>query len=419
MNILITGSNGFIGKNLVAWLGQRPDTTLLQFDVENTRAELDAFLAQADFVFHLAGVNRPRDESEFKTGNVDLTAYICARLGELGRATPLLLSSSIQAELDNPYGISKRQAEEIVARYAEQSGARVIIYRLPGVFGKWCRPNYNSVVATFCYNIAHDLPITISDPAREVLLVYIDDVIESFVTMISDQRSAISHQPASVGGQQSSVGGQRSAVGGQQSLVIVHRSLVVYASITPVYRITLGQLAETIRAFRAMRQSLVVPDLSDAFTRKLYGTFVSYYEADNLGYALEQKRDARGALAEFLKSPHVGQIFISRTKPGITRGNHYHHTKAEKFMVIEGEAIIRLRHIRGRKSEVRDQESGGGGQKSDIIEYRVRGEDFRVIDIPPGYTHSIENVGQGELVTLFWSSEVLDPNRTDTYALQV
>jgi UDP-2-acetamido-2,6-beta-L-arabino-hexul-4-ose reductase len=170
-----------------------------------------------------------------------------------------------------------------------------------------------------------------------------------------------------------------------------------------VYRITLGQLAETIRAFRQMRQSLVVPDLSDAFTRKLYGTFVSYFDADNLGYALEQKCDARGALAEFIKSPHVGQIFISRTKPGITRGNHYHHTKAEKFMVIEGEAIIRLRHIRGGA----------------VVEYRVRGEDFRVVDIPPGYTHSIENVGQGELITLFWSSEVLDPERLDTYALPV
>lgn len=384
MNVLVTGSNGFIGKNLVAWLSQRPDTTLLQFDVENTRAELDAYLAQADFVFHLAGVNRPRDESEFRAGNVDLTAHICARLVELGRATPLLLSSSIQAELDNPYGISKRQAEESVARYAEQSGARVIIYRLPGVFGKWCRPNYNSVVATFCYNIAHDLPITISDPAREVSLVYIDDVLASFIAEVSEPSSSVLRPSSSV----------------------------EYRQVAPMYCITLGKLADTIRAFRAMRQLLVAPDLSDAFTRKLYGTFVSYYDADNLGYALEQKRDARGALAEFLKSPHIGQIFISRTKPGITRGNHYHHTKAEKFLVIEGEAIIRLRQIRGQRAEDREQ-------RSEVIEYRVSGQEFRVIDIPPGYTHSIENVGQGELVTLFWSSEVLDPNRMDTWAMSV
>jgi len=419
MNLLITGANGFIGKNLVAWLAQQPDVTLFQFDVQNTRAELDAWLAQADFIFHLAGVNRPQTEAEFTTGNVDLTAQICARLVELGRAIPFVLSSSIQAELDNPYGISKRQAEEVIKRYAEQTGARVIIYRLPNVFGKWCRPNYNSVVATFCYNLAHDLPITISDPARELSLVYIDDVVEAFVAEIRDQKSEVRGQRAEVRGWWSEISGQRSVVSGQ-------RSVVTYRNVAPVYHITLGQLAETIRAFRQMRQSLIVPDLSDAFTRKLYGTFVSYFDADNLGYALEQKRDARGALAEFIKSPHVGQIFISRTKPGITRGNHYHHTKAEKFMVIEGEAIIRLRQIRGQRSEDRDQRleiSGqrteGGDQKADIIEYRVRGEDFRVVDIPPGYTHSIENVGQGELITLFWSSEVLDPQRLDTYALPV
>ncbi len=418
MNLLITGANGFIGKNLVAWLAQQPDVTLFLFDVQNTRAELDAWLAQADFIFHLAGVNRPQTEAEFTAGNVDLTAQICARLMELGRAVPLVLSSSIQAELDNPYGISKRQAEEVVKRYAEQTGARVIIYRLPNVFGKWCRPNYNSVVATFCYNLAHDLPITISDPARELSLVYIDDVVEAFVAEIRDQKSEVRGQRAEVRGQPSEL---------HPSSFILHPlPFVEYREVTPVYHITLGQLAETIRAFRQMRQSLVVPDLSDAFTRKLYGTFVSYFDADNLGYALEQKCDARGALAEFIKSPHVGQIFISRTKPGITRGNHYHHTKAEKFMVIEGEAIIRLRQIRGQRTEGRDQRSEvngqrteGGDQKADIIEYRVRGEDFRVVDIPPGYTHSIENVGQGELITLFWSSEVLDPERLDTYALPV
>ncbi len=373
MNILITGSDGFIGKNLVAWLGRRDDARVLGFDVANTPQELDAWLAAADWVYHLAGVNRPQSESEFTTGNVDLTAQICDRLLKLGRPVPLVLASSIQAALDNPYGISKRQAEEVVASYAKRSGARAIVYRLPNVFGKWCRPNYNSVVATFCHNLAHDLPIAISDPTRELDLVYIDDVVEAF------ERELRIQNPES------------------------RTQSVEYCQVAPVYHATLGQLADTIRSFRAMRQTLLVPDLSDEFTRKLYGTFVSYLDADDFGYGLDKKCDPRGCLAEFVKSPHVGQVFVSRTQPGITRGNHYHHTKTEKFLVVEGEAVIRLRHIRD----------------DIVIEYRVRGQDLRVVDIPPGYTHSIENVGQGELVTLFWSSQVLDPNRSDTYGMAV
>ena len=377
MNILVTGSNGFIGKNLITWLERRPDVQVLGFDQGNTPQELAEALAEADLVYHLAGVNRPLTEAEFTTGNVDLTTQVCDRLLALGKATPLVLSSSIQAELDNPYGVSKRQAEAVVADYAARSGAQIVIYRLKNVFGKWCRPNYNSVVATFCYNIAHDQPITISDPARELELVHVDDVVEAFLSEIRCQRPE--------------VGVQRSDVKGQ-------RSEVSHKEVAPSYRVTLGRLAELIRSFRESRQTLRVPDFSDAFTHKLYGAFLSYLGPDDFAYELTRRTDPRGALAEFVKSETFGQLFVSRTKPGITRGNHYHHTKTEKFLVVEGEAIIRFRHIRGE----------------DVIEYRVRGEDFRVVDIPTGYTHSIENVGAGELVTLFWASKIFDPAQPDT-----
>jgi UDP-2-acetamido-2,6-beta-L-arabino-hexul-4-ose reductase len=370
MNILVTGSNGFIGRNLIAWLERLPDVNILGFDQDNTSQELAEALARADLVYHLAGVNRPQSEDEFRTGNVDLTAQVCNRLLALGRATPIVLSSSIQAELDNPYGVSKRQAEAIVTDYAARSGARVVIYRLKNVFGKWCRPNYNSVVATFCCSIAHDQPITISDPARELALVHVDDVVEAFVAEIRSQESGVTSQGSEIN----------------------------YREVAPNYTVTLGRLAELIRSFREMRQTLLVPDLADDFTRKLYGTYLSYLGTDDFAYDLQKRCDARGCLAEFVKSDPSGQIFVSRTKPGITRGNHYHHTKTEKFLVVEGEAIIRFRHIRGEE----------------VIEYRVRGEEFRVVDIPTGYTHSIENVGAGELVTLFWASEIFDSARPDT-----
>ena len=310
-------------------------------------------------------VNRPQTEDEFRTGNIDLTAYLCNALLRYGRPIPLFLASSTQALLNNPYGISKRQAEDIVTRYAAQSGASAGIYRLTNVFGKWCRPHYNSVVATFCHSIAHDLPITISDPVRELELIYIDDVVKAFLSHLSVDNSAG----------------------------------VSYHTASPYYKITLGRLADLIYSFQAARRDLSIPDLSDPFVGKLYGTYLSYLPEDCFGYELDKKCDNRGCLAEFAKSPAFGQIFVSRTAPGVTRGNHYHHTKAEKFLVLEGEAIIRFRHL----------------HSTQVIEYSVRGEDFRVVDIPTGYTHSIENIGLRELVTLFWASEVFDPERPDTY----
>ena len=386
MNILVTGSNGFIGKNLIVWLQQQPQAQVMEFDQEHTQADLVKLIAKADLIYHLAGVNRPQTVEEFKAGNVDLTAQMCDLLLQTGRATPIVLSSSIQAETDNPYGVSKRQAEQVLADYAARSGAPVAIFRLSNVFGKWCRPNYNSVVATFCHNIARDLPISISDPSREVPLVHVDDVVQAFLEVGEEVR-----------------GQAQRAAGHSQPFIIHHSSFTVPPSLSyheaqPVYTVTLGRLAELIRSFRASRQTLLAPDFGDPFTHKLYGTFLSYLEPDDFAYDLTQRTDPRGSLAEFIKAPGFGQIFVSRTKPGITRGNHFHHTKTEKFLVLEGKAIIRFRHI----------------QSQEVIEYAVRGEDYRVLDIPTGYTHSIENVGQGELVTLFWASEVFDPGRPDT-----
>ncbi len=365
MKILITGARGFIGRNLAVQLKQNSANQVWEFDQDNSQAELITWLTNADFIFHLAGVNRPQEVSEFLTGNAHFTAQMCNQLLALGRAVPLVLSSSIQAELDNPYGVSKRAAEHVVSRYAHQSGARVVIYRLTNIFGKWCRPNYNSVVATFCHNIARDLPITISDPAREVDLIHIDDVVAAFCGELI--------APLSDGG-------------------------IDRREVAPIYRVSLGQLANLLTMFRQTRKSLLVPNLGDAFTQKLYSTYLSYLETNDFAYMLEQRCDPRGCLAEFVKATPFGQIFISRTLPGITRGNHYHHVKTEKFLVLEGDAIVRFRHI----------------EESEVIAYPVRGEEFKVVDIPPGYTHSIENVGTGELVTLFWASEVFDPEKPDT-----
>jgi len=367
--VVITGSQGFIGRNLIAGLEQSEEVYIFGFDVGQSLEALETALAEADIVIHLAGVNRPEAVEEFTTGNVEFTAYVCDTLARGRRSVPLVLASSIQVERNNPYGRSKLEAETLVKRYSEANDAPGIIYRLKNVFGKWCRPNYNSVVATFCHNIARDLPITISNPANTLDLVHIDDVVEQFI------REVHTASPAGV-----------------------H-----YREVTPAFQTTLGALTEHLRSFHDIRQTLRLPDLSDLFVRKLYGTYLSYLDTDNFAYTLQQRCDPRGCLAEFVKSSTAGQIFVSTTKPGITRGNHYHHTKTEKFLVLQGEAIIRFRHI----------------ENGDILEYPVKGEDFRVVDIPPGYTHSIENVGDSELVTLFWASEIFDPDNPDTRWLTV
>jgi len=363
-HVLVTGSDGFVGKNVCAVLRADDDIELFEYDLNNSNEDLDRAVVLSDYIIHLAGVNRPKNPEEFVTGNTGSIDSICRKLIAAERAPKLMLSSSIQAELDNPYGRSKQHAEEALKQFAEDSGAECVVFRFRNLFGKWCRPNDTPVTATFCHNIANDLPIQISDPAHEIELTHIDDVIAAFVAELAPTQ-----------------GGYR------------------VAPPLPSRRISLGELADKIQAFRKMRNSLELPNFQDTFDRALYGTYLTHLNTHDFGYGLEIKSDPRGSLAEFLKSPEMGQIFVSRTKPGITRGDHYHHTKTEKFLVLQGAAIIRFRHI-------------DGGQ---IIEYQVRGEDYRVLDIPPGYTHSIENVGQEELVTLFWANEPFDPENTDTF----
>jgi UDP-2-acetamido-2,6-beta-L-arabino-hexul-4-ose reductase len=368
MNVLITGAAGFVGKNLSVALRRKKDIALLEFDLGNKVEDLRQFLATADIIFHLAGVNRPKDIKEYESGNIGFSSEICKILQDLKRAPKIVFSSSIQAELDNPYGASKRAAEEALRAFAESTGVECVIYRLKNLFGKWCRPNYNSVTATYCYNVAHDLPIQISDPSQELELTYIDEVIVAFLNEIS-----------------TCLPGFR------------------YAESLPSYRVTLQELAETIRSFRAIRSHLQLPDFSSPFIRALYPTYVSYLEKQDFSYNLEIKSDPRGGLAEFIKAAGFGQIFISRTHPGTVRGNHFHQTKTEKFFVLQGDALIRFRHV----------------LEDEVIEYRVNGGQCRVVDIPPGYTHSIENVGKNELITLFWSNEVFDPDRPDTFYEEV
>jgi UDP-2-acetamido-2,6-beta-L-arabino-hexul-4-ose reductase len=366
--ILVTGSAGFVGKNLMAVLRTLPDFALLQFDVHDKEEDLLRHLEVADVVFHLAGVNRPQREEEFTEGNAILTSRIVTSLLKRDSKPMIVLSSSTQAGLDNPYGRSKLKAEEVVKEYGA-SGGSGLIFRLPNVFGKWSRPNYNSAVATFCHNIARGLDISISDPKRTVELIYIDDVVRAFIGTLNT--------PADAGTRILAVG--------------------------PTRRITLEELVNEIRQMRDIRAGLLLPDMSDPFRRALYATFISFLPEDSFDYQLTIYRDNRGSLAELLKSPHFGQFFISRTKPGIVRGNHFHHTKVEKFCVVEGEAVIRFRQISG----------------TEVLSYPVAGNEFRVVDIPPGYTHSIENVGTRDLIVLFWASEMFDKKIPDTNQLFV
>lgn len=366
--VLVTGARGFVGRNLCAMLRRREDVHLYEYDVDISADLLDQALHVADVIFHLAGVNRPDDESEFQTHNAGFTEQLCARLLALQRSPKVVLTSSIQAALDNPYGASKRRAEAILEGFAAATGSECVVYRLKNLFGKWCRPNYNSVTATFCHNIAHDLPIAISDPSREMELTYVDDVVAAFLDELVTGSPGFRH-----------------------------------AAPLRSYRVTLGTLADLIRGFRAIRTGLLLPSFAEPFVRALYATYLTYLDEKEFAYDLNVKTDDRGGLAEFIKTATTGQLFISRTRPGITRGNHYHTTKTEKFFVVQGDAIIRFRHI----------------NRSDVIEYRVRGEDYRVLDIPPGYTHSIENVGSNELVTLFWAVETFDPEHPDTFYEEV
>jgi UDP-2-acetamido-2,6-beta-L-arabino-hexul-4-ose reductase len=363
-NVLVTGSAGFVGKNLVETLRRREDVCLTTFDIDDDRSVQDLALPQVDFVFHLAGVNRPKNEEEFKTGNIGLTEELVGALQQLGRAVPVLLCSSTQAALDNPYGLSKRQAEEAVFAYGKTTEAPVYVFRLPNLFGKWCLPNYNSVVATFCHNIANDLPIQVNDPTHSMTLAYIDDVVGAFIDALAGQ-------------------------------AVIREG---YAVVEPVHTITLGAIADLLHDFKGTRLDLSLPDMSNSLTKKLYSTYLSYFPTDQFSYPLKTNVDDRGSFTEFLKTPDRGQVSVNISKPGITKGNHWHHTKNEKFLVVSGSGVIRLRRI----------------GSEDIIEYAVSGDKLEVVDIPTGYTHNISNTGQGDMVTVMWVNEVFDPENPDT-----
>ncbi|WP_303916968.1 NAD-dependent epimerase/dehydratase family protein [Subdoligranulum variabile] len=371
--ILITGAGGFVGRNLVATLHAMGCKDLLLFEKDDTVDTLADYCRRAAFVVHLAGINRPKDPSEFYSGNAGLTDTMLHLLAESGNRAPVLVTSSIQAALDNDYGKSKKQAEDAIFAHGETTGAPVYVFRMEGVFGKWCRPNYNSVVATFCHNIARGLPIEVRDPAYELPLVYIDDVVTCILDAMQNHHA--------------------------------ERDTEGYCRIHPVHRVTLGHLAELIEGFSEARKgSLEVPYLAPgSFEKKLYSTYLSYLPTDQFAYDLNMHCDDRGSFTEALRSPERGQVSVNISKPGIVKGNHWHHTKNEKFLVVQGEGVIRFRRI----------------DCKEIIEYHVSGKKLQVVDIPCGYTHNIENVGIEDMVTVMWANERFDPDHPDTFYLPV
>lgn len=366
--ILVTGADGFIGKNLRVALAEREGTEVLPITRASTDADLAEAVAAADAVIHLAGVNRPQDPKEFATGNADFTATLCEALRKTGRGIPVAFASSIQAERDNPYGRSKRDAEDHLRRYGEASGAPVALYRLANVFGKWSRPSYNSAVATFCHNIARDLPIRIDDPSAPVRLVYIDDVVAELLRFLDAPGEGVRLTEAG-----------------------------------PVYATSVGELARQIEAFKAVRETLVTERVGTGLVRALYATYVSFLPPEAFSYGVPKYGDARGVFVEMLKTPDCGQFSFFTAHPGITRGGHYHHTKTEKFLVIKGRARYRFRHL----------------LTDETFEVDSHGDEPLVVETIPGWAHDITNIGDDELVVMLWANEVFDRQRPDTVASKV
>lgn len=369
MKILVTGAKGFIGKNLIAELRNRKYEEILEFDQDTDISFLDQYTKECDFVFHLAGINRPETDEEFMKGNFGFTSILLGKLRENDNKSPILITSSIQAELDNPYGRSKKAAEEELYAYEKDNNNKVLIYRLPNVFGKWCRPNYNSAVATFCNNIANDLEIIVNDPTVVMNLVYIDDVVDEFINAIEGKENKIDK----------------------------------YCMVPVVHTVTLGKIVELIRSFKESRINLMVPNMLNEFEKKLYSTYLSYLPKDQFKYLLKMNIDSRGSFTEFIKTPERGQVSINISKPGIVKGNHWHNTKNEKFLVVKGNGLIRFRKV----------------DSEEVIEYHVSGEKLEVLDIPVGYTHSIINEGDSDMVTVMWANEVFNPEKPDTNYLEV
>ena len=365
MRILITGANGFIAKNLIIRLKENGITqidTFLRSDSENRLKEL---VNQADLIFHLAGENRPQDPKEFEKNNVQLTQNLCRCIKESGRRIPVIFTSSAQAVGDTPYANSKVKAEEVLSSLASSHQNPVTIFRLPGVFGKGCKPNYNSVVATFCHNIAHDLPIDIHDSNRLITLVYVDDVIEQMMMVMSYQEPKLQYQ-----------------------------------EIKPSYEITLGALAKQITLFKESRNTLLTEQVGTGLTRALYSTYLSYLDPKRFSYALPVSADARGSFVEILKTQNSGQFSFFTAHPGVTRGSHYHHSKTEKFLVVQGEALFTFRNL----------------FTNETYEIRTSGTKPEIVETIPGWVHAITNTGQTELIALLWANEVFNRERPDTFS---
>lgn len=373
MKLLITGANGFIGKNLVLELQNRGYNDLLFYEEHNSEKELEWLIRQSSFIFHLAGVNRPKEAKEYVNGNVSLTEKIINIATKSDNCATVIFTSSIQASLDNPYGKSKKEAEDIIIDYSKKTEAIVKIFRLANVFGKWASPNYNSVVATFCYNIANELPIHIENKNSEINLVYIDDVVNSLINAMLNNYEAFPDERF---------------------------------YITPSYVTSVGALAKIIEDFREGRKILNIPNMGEGLIKKLYSTYLSYLPLDEFVYPLICKSNEHGGFTEVFKQESFGQVSVNVIKPGVTKGNHWHHSKVEKFVVVSGDAIIRFRRV-------------GEDISSGYIEYRVSSDIFKVVDIPPGYTHNITNIGNVDLVTVMWANEIYDSRRSDTYKLEV
>jgi UDP-2-acetamido-2,6-beta-L-arabino-hexul-4-ose reductase len=369
MKILVTGSKGFIGKNLITELKNKGYSNIYEYDTDSSEKDLNQYTKDCDFVFHLAGINRPNNQEEFMEGNFGFTSDLLSFLQKHNNVSPVMISSSVQAELNNAYGISKKAGEDLIFKYGRDHGVKSLVYRFPSVFGKWCKPNYNSVVATFSNNIANDLPITINDPNVNVKLIYIDDLVDELINALNGNETRVDE----------------------------------YCYVKPTYEVKLGKLAKLFYSFKQSRMDLSIPNMYDPLIKKLYSTYLSYYQINKLNYDLKMNVDKRGSFTEFIKTLNCGQVSINVSKPGITKGNHWHKSKNEKFLVVSGSGVIRFRKI--------------GDEQ--VIEYFVNGDKLQVIDIPPGYIHNIENIGKSNLVTVMWANEAFDPENADTSYMEV
>lgn len=394
MKILITGAKGFVGKNLVASLENIRDgkdrvhkikgldnpaeLIIYQYDIDSSMKDLDDYCTDADFVYNLAGVNRPKDQKEFMEGNFGFASTLLDTLKKHGNKAPVMLSSSIQASLEgrfagSEYGKSKLAGEKLFLKYSEETGVKVLIYRFPNLFGKWCRPNYNSAVATFSNNIANNLPITVNNRTTELELLYIDDLVEEMLLALNGEE---------------------------------HRDGQGYCYCPVTFKVTLGQIVDLLYSFRDSRNDLSVPDMSDGFTKRLYANYLSYLPGDKFSYKLKMNQDDRGSFTELFRTADRGQVSVNISKPGITKGQHWHHTKNEKFIVVSGHGLIQLRKIGVDEN----------GNPYPVIDYEVNGEELTVVDMIPGYTHNIINLSDfQDLVTVMWANEPFDPMHPDTY----